>query len=554
MKRHLQDSAEDERPNKKAKGQTQHKEIFGSEAKPSIELALQDYVFGKRKKLMLSDVQHLILYTTTGFDFITQPKWIKVHHRALIDKVVVVVINSLNTPVYNQHKNIMPALSKVASHVCPLQAPWNKFQESYTLMEKPKNNAQFWKNSLTLNLLRRKILQKKNKDFSSVASTLEMINEEPEPTRKPKIIEIIFEEKFNREEFLLKEEVLEANEYPINEETFIQVKVRPEGHTGKPKELMSMDCEMCITEDGFSVARITLLNEEGETLYDQFVKPDKPILDYNTRYSGITEKHLESVTKTLVDAQNDLQEFIFQDTILVGHSLENDLRSLKMIHKRVIDTSIAYGDGTHYKKSLRTLAWMHLSRAIQEGSSGHDSVEDALAALDLVKMKLMNGHEFGVKLVQAPTSESIFSIMHKYDKKCSLVDIPSVLQKITAGTADASPGMGDDEILSKASSAVKNKNNDFVWVQFHELESFYAEPKEETLEQVLKKTNDRIEALNAILPPSTMMLIIGGFGNLTEIEKLTNELSTAVDVIHKKKELTDKIVIASDALFLCGMN
>ena len=43
---------------------------------------------------------------------------------------------------------------------------------------------------------------------------------------------------------------------------------------------------------------------------------------------------MRPVTKTLKDAQSALLKIMDSDTILVGHSLENDLRALKMAHDR----------------------------------------------------------------------------------------------------------------------------------------------------------------------------------------------------------------------------
>lgn len=48
------------------------------------------------------------------------------------------------------------------------------------------------------------------------------------------------------------------------------------------------------------------------------------------RYSGITEEKLRDVTTTLADIQAKLCALFGRDTILIGHSLENDLNALQV--------------------------------------------------------------------------------------------------------------------------------------------------------------------------------------------------------------------------------
>ena len=48
------------------------------------------------------------------------------------------------------------------------------------------------------------------------------------------------------------------------------------------------------------------------------------------RFSGITEKMLGNVTTTLPDVQKHLIDLLPEDAILLGHSLEFDLRALKV--------------------------------------------------------------------------------------------------------------------------------------------------------------------------------------------------------------------------------
>ena len=48
------------------------------------------------------------------------------------------------------------------------------------------------------------------------------------------------------------------------------------------------------------------------------------------RYSGITSAMLANVSTTVSDVQHQLRQLLPPTAILVGHSLENDLRALKV--------------------------------------------------------------------------------------------------------------------------------------------------------------------------------------------------------------------------------
>jgi hypothetical protein len=67
----------------------------------------------------------------------------------------------------------------------------------------------------------------------------------------------------------------------------------------KKNKILAMDNEMVRTKTGLELSRITIINFEGEVLYDQLVKPENEILDYNTKFSGMTYELLKDVTKNL---------------------------------------------------------------------------------------------------------------------------------------------------------------------------------------------------------------------------------------------------------------
>ncbi|KAG0178801.1 hypothetical protein DFQ29_003013, partial [Apophysomyces sp. BC1021] len=211
------------------------------------------------------------------------------------------------------------------------------------------------------------------------------------------------------EELMLKHKEMVEEEYPIPASVDIRSELlegwrdTPAGE-GKEKRMMALDCEMCKTLSGFVITRVALVDQadppfqDHKVLIDEFVKPDEEIVDYVTEFSGVTADSLKGVNTTLADIQNKLLSHINGDTILVGHSMSNDLNKLQIRHPCVIDTSCIYHhvNGPPYKASLRDLTYRWLRREIQTGEEkGHDPCEDALASLELVERKLKFGKNYG---------------------------------------------------------------------------------------------------------------------------------------------------------------
>lgn len=149
--------------------------------------------------------------------------------------------------------------------------------------------------------------------------------------------------------------------------------------------LVSMDCEMVETKTGHEVGRVSVVDHQGNVLYDKCVKPRNPVVDFLTKYSGLNESILSS-ENTLEKVHEDLQKIIGKDTIILGHSLESDLAALQIYHEKIIDTSHLFISQDSKKVKLKNLVSRYLKDEIQKKS--HCSIEDAIQCLFLLKYKV----------------------------------------------------------------------------------------------------------------------------------------------------------------------
>ncbi|KAI9693793.1 MAG: RNA exonuclease 3 [Bathelium mastoideum] len=227
---------------------------------------------------------------------------------------------------------------------------------------------------------------------------------------------------------------------------------KEDGTTQKPAAV-AFDCEMGYTVNGLELIRLTATEwQTGKELLDVLVRPLGPIIDFNSRFSGVwpkdfqiaipyegvtpppprqaaTEENDKSKRKALPivpdpqTARTLLLSLLTPDTPLIGHGLENDLNAVRLIHPTIVDTVLLFPHhrGLPYRRSLRELADNKLGWSIQKGGKagattesnegGHDSKEDARAAAELVrvavewewrKIKAQGWRMEGGKLVPPP--------------------------------------------------------------------------------------------------------------------------------------------------------
>jgi hypothetical protein len=164
----------------------------------------------------------------------------------------------------------------------------------------------------------------------------------------------------------------------------------------RKRSAVVLDCEMVeVTGGQNEVVRLCAVDFlTGQVLVDIYVVPRQRVFAWRTRVSGVTEVLLMEMKRQgrTVDgwqqARALLWEHIDENTILIGHALNNDLNVLGMIHTRIVDSGIlaraAVGPNCDYSPGLKKLCQEFLGKDIQTGAAGHSCVEDTFATREVL--------------------------------------------------------------------------------------------------------------------------------------------------------------------------
>ncbi|KAL4073757.1 hypothetical protein J3A83DRAFT_4090781 [Scleroderma citrinum] len=525
----------------------------------------------KRKgAIHIDDVRDLVLHIIADAP---PPNWVKIENPRSIQKVVTLLIPGilpsslslpplptsatanpnvpLSIPLPSESDTHIPFIASTFSHACPTRAPGDQTR-MYSVL------SSFFQGPLSGEEKRKRIEARltsertAEKDPSLYLLTLEQMIENDYPI--PSYMADIFEKPPGW---------VETPE-PGHESILVlpAQKQRP--------RLYAIDCEMCMTEDGKELTRVCIIDyESGIVVYDKLVKPPKPVTDYLTRWSGITEAQLATATTTLPQVQAHLLSILSPPggltSILVGHSLESDLKALRLCHPLCIDTALAYHHprGRPLKPGLAWLTkkWCH--REIQtRGDGGHDPEEDARACLDLLRLKVQNGAGFGEFKTDY---ESIFERMKRASGRggpgsvrSAVVDHgnPSVMHGAKANTVVGCSS--DEEVLDGLIQTVSthefafgrfmNLADTLGWITPKSMSDVPAPPistTKPTPESILAaqtKLNAHLTTLYASLPPRTALVIFTGHSDPRRMSTLNARKFTFESAIKggKKAEEMDR--------------
>ncbi|KAH9937206.1 uncharacterized protein B0H18DRAFT_1151011 [Fomitopsis serialis] len=106
-----------------------------------------------------------------------------------------------------------------------------------------------------------------------------------------------------------------------------------------PEQIVGISCTCvgCGPGGGTSmVARVSIVNYEGQTVYDTYVQPTTQVSDYRTGTTGIEPGHLDPANgaKAFLEVQQNVARVI-KGKVIVGHSLWLDLSVLGIPHPRL---------------------------------------------------------------------------------------------------------------------------------------------------------------------------------------------------------------------------
>ncbi|RVE51736.1 hypothetical protein evm_003539 [Chilo suppressalis] len=149
---------------------------------------------------------------------------------------------------------------------------------------------------------------------------------------------------------------------------------------------IALDCEMIgDVHDRSMLARVTLVDENEQVIYNTFVKPTREVGTYRYELTGINESHFKNA-KDFNQVKQDVKNKL-SGCILIGHSVPGDLEMLGLEHParniRDIAEYPGYKRSNGQKRTLKDLAKEYLGMDIQ--INYHDSVEDAKASMKLYK-------------------------------------------------------------------------------------------------------------------------------------------------------------------------
>ncbi|PRT53059.1 hypothetical protein B9G98_00679 [Wickerhamiella sorbophila] len=438
-----------------------------------------------KKAVSVGDLRDLVFWVLSDQHGPPAPQWLIVQNRSAIKRMISIMIPGLERPYgENELNDFKPRAFKIDGlpildyfrHVWPTKAPGSKNRLDSAISEFTR---------IPLTPAEKKELEKKRQK-TGLKATYETLLMTPE----------------------------QLKEYPVaKDDSWIEL-----DELDRDPKIFALDCEMVEVGLKSELARISIIGQDEQVVYESFVKPAGTITNYVTAYSGITPEILKDVTTTLEHVQQWLKENLSRSDTLLGHSLDFDLNVLHLVHKKIIDTALIYQSprGTAWKPSLKWLAKRYLGIDIQTGNDGHDSAEDARTCMQLVAKKIEKGLNYGIQ----EHTTGIVEKLKESAQSTAIVDYGA--PRWDQGHAKTVCSItSDSEAARKAAALTKSHN--FVYVRLRELESavgWYKDSVDIDMSKVYQELNANIKTILDAVEPNTAVLIWSGQSDPREMNRL----------------------------------
>lgn len=298
-----------------------------------------------RVPLFLSDIQHLILYSQLGHHSPYSPaRWCALEKFNRLATTCILIVENMSLYEYMAHESMFPFISSAFDN--KLEVLVKNLSNSDIVKELsmvPLTGTQMRKYCDQYGTLEDAVIQSEEvfdtlRNLFPIETHEELNNQSfgnlPSTDRFPRTQLLLSGWQMVEENFPLPIKGLMKTKYA----GYVLTKDKYQDVTPFSK-MFGIDCEMCKTTTGdLELTRVSVVDEQFNIFYDTLVKPQNKIVDYLTRFSGITHKMMKNIKTSLHDVQQDLRRLLPSDAILVGQSLGNDLHALKMMHPYVIDT------------------------------------------------------------------------------------------------------------------------------------------------------------------------------------------------------------------------
>lgn len=540
------------------------------------------------RSLTIKDIRDLVIYSLDKNEK-NRPVWCKVENRMNIEKVIVLQIPGVQPKDLKYKGTSLRSFDELLNDKNKILKTTEAFfnnDNTLTLFSKAPGNSSFvfspYSAFTNVPLTKQKqanviknLSKKKRSLFDMLLSLDEMIE-----------LQYPIHPDIARDNMALSQKIIDMNMHLGDSSDWVQTYTKNSDNIYVPRAY-ALDCEMCLTKIGHELTRISVVSFDDVLVYDKLVKPGNDIIDYLTRFSGITEEMMANVDYPLEQVQRDLLALFDSRDIIIGHSLQSDFKVMKFRHPNIIDTAVIYEHikGPPFKPALKKLSSVFLGKEIQNDDlAGHDPSIDARTCVDLVKLKLAKGLQTGLNL----NSETIFKKLEDSSNVRSLIfskfgpdealmklneeaklrcvsfkDDNDIIDKILKNLNDCSLFVGK---LSALESARYFNNKSTVSSSHVPTECLVEQNTDKTAfesdtvdsikeEQAIKNLNNILKTLTDNISKNTMLVLFSGAGDLRLYKKLTAEINSIhipekrrLESLRRKDELKQAVERARDSI------